>query len=253
MNYFFGINDVIFSSEIQIPIFKNNEPYTKNISLYRATPSNNKWHIKKLEKKKVRSDFFLIKSNDYSNTDIFFLAYPDEVNDLIIDNLKNFNNFTETSPAYRANLKIILKDGGFSSYQSEYPYSMITKKGSILSSIHSLANIDADSNYIFVKNIYIKPIQKKFTGFLVNIKTKKIEEQFDIKTNFTNSLKLNKNLIKPEIFLFTKDFLGIPIYTSVKNRHVSFEHTHPPHEYILSDNKFDIIRNLKEEVNEIIC
>ena len=167
--------------------------------------------------------------------------------------MKNFNNFTETSPAYRANLKIILRNGGFSSYQSEYPYSMITKKGSILSSIHSLANVDADSNYVFVKNIYEKPIQKKFTAFLVNIKTKKIEEKFDIKTNFTNSLKLNKNLIKPEIFLFTKNFLGIPIYASVKNKHVSFEHTHPPHEYILSNNKFNIIRNLKEEVNEITC
>ena len=66
-------------------------------------------------------------------------------------------------------------------------------------------------------------------------------------------MKLNKKLIKPEIFLFTKDFLGIPIYTSVKNKHVSFEHTHPPHEYILSNNKFNIIRNLKEEVNEITC
>jgi len=253
MNYFFGINNVIFSSEIQIPIFRNNEPSTKDISLYRATVSNGKWHIKKLENKKISSDFFLIKSNDYSNMDIFFLAYPDEVNDLIIDNLINFNNFTETSPAYRANLKIILRNGGFSSYQSEYPYSMIRKKGSILSSVHSLANVDADSNYIFIKNIYEKPIQKIFTAFLVNIKTKKIEEQFNIKTNFTNSLKLNKKLIKPEIFLFTKDFLGIPIYTSIKNKHISFEHTHPPHEYILSNNKFNIIRNLKEEVNEITC
>ena len=48
--------------------------------------------------------------------------------------LKNFNNFTDTSPAFRANLKIYLDKGGFSSYQSEYPYNMITKRGSVVKS-----------------------------------------------------------------------------------------------------------------------
>ena len=65
--------------------------------------------------------------------------------------LKNFNNFTDTSPAFRANFKIYLNQGGFSSYQSEYPYSMITKKGTILSSISSLANSNADKNFILIK------------------------------------------------------------------------------------------------------
>ena len=42
------------------------------------------------------------------------------------------------------------------------------------------------------------------------------------------------------------------MYVSVKNKHVSFEHTHPPHEYILSNNKFKKISDLKKEINEII-
>ena len=50
----------------------------------------------------------------------------------------------------------------------------------------------------------------------------------------------------------TDKFLGIPIYMSIKNKHISFEHTHPPHEYILSKNKFEKISQLKNEVNEII-
>ena len=49
----------------------------------------------------------------------------DEFND---KKLEDFNNFTNTRPAFRANFKIYLDQGGFSSYQSEYPYSMITKK-----------------------------------------------------------------------------------------------------------------------------
>ena len=42
------------------------------------------------------------------------------------------------------------------------------------------------------------------------------------------------------------------MYVSVDNKHVSFEHTHPPHEYILSDNKFKKVSELKKEINEII-
>ena len=54
--------------------------------------------------------------------------------------IKNFNNFTDTFPSFRSNFKIYLNNGGFSSYQSEYPYSMVNKKGTILSGVSSIAN-----------------------------------------------------------------------------------------------------------------
>ena len=73
---------------------------------------------------------------------------------------------------------------------------------------------------------------------LVNINLRKIEDEFVIKTNYTNYFEIKNSLIKPEIFLVTKGFLGIPMYVSTNKNHVSFEHTHPPHEYILSQNKF---------------
>ena len=86
----------------------------------------------------------------------------------------------------------------------------------------------------------------------MNYETKKIEEQFEIKTNYTNCIEINHKHIKPEIFLVTKKFLGIPMFVSIKNNFVSFEHTHPPHEYILSENKFLKITDFKKEINEII-
>ena len=129
---------------------------------------------------------------------------------------------------------------------------MITKKGTILSSISSLANTDADKNYILIKNIFEEPIEDNFKAYLVNYKTKTIEEKYELKTNNTNCIEINKNLIKPEIFLITEKYLGIPMYISLKNNFLSFEHTHPPHEYILSENKFVKISSLKKEINEII-
>ena len=44
-----------------------------------------------------------------------------------LDKLTKFNNFTSTSPAFRCNLEISSDKGGFSSYQSEYPFNMINK------------------------------------------------------------------------------------------------------------------------------
>ena len=73
---------------------------------------------------------------------------------------------------------------------------MVLKKGSILSSINSLANIDADNNYILFKNIYELPIIDKFKAYLINYKTKKIEYKFSLKTNFTNLINLKREYIK---------------------------------------------------------
>ena len=42
------------------------------------------------------------------------------------------------------------------------------------------------------------------------------------------------------------------MFVSEKKKHLSFEHTHPPHEYILSNDKFMKVSELKREINEII-
>ncbi len=129
---------------------------------------------------------------------------------------------------------------------------MTLKKGNILSPISSLANEEADKNFVFIKNIYQYPVQEKFEVFFVDIKTKKILFKQTILSNTTNEVEIKKEFIKPDIFLFTKNFIGIPIYTSIHKNHVSFEHTHPPHEYILSGDKFKKITELKLEINAII-
>ena len=252
MNFFYGINNNIFKSKLQIPIFKNRDLKKSKLKLFKIYPENNQWVLKEISNKKINDYFFVLKNEDIINNEIYFLADNSIFNEFDKQKLKNFNNYTDTIPAYRANFEINLKEGGFSSYQSEYPYSMTTKKGTILSSISSIANTDADKNYVLIKNIFEQPIEENFKVYLVNYKNRSIEEKFQIKTNHTNCIEINNKLIKPEIFLVTEKYLGIPMYVSVKNNFLSFEHTHPPHEYILSDNKFLKVANLKKEINEII-
>ena len=88
--------------------------------------------------------------------------------------------------------------------------------------------------------------------YFVDIKNKKILEKIELKTNSSNFLEIPSTLISPEIYIITDKFLGVPIFLSEHNGHLSFEHTHPPHEYFLSKNKFEQVSKLKKEIYEII-
>ena len=217
--------------------------------------SNNKWKIKNLRDIELNKDFYKIDSSLINNGNIFCLATKEEILELEKNNyskLINLNNYTDTSPEFRANLQVSILGGGFSSYQSDYPFRMVTNKGSILSPLSSLCNKDADANSIFLKNIYELPIQDEFGAFFVNIKTKRILKKIVVLTNFLNEIIVEKEFIKPEVFLFTDKYIGIPIFCSIKDKHISLEHTHPPHEYIMNNDRFRIVNELKKEFREII-
>jgi hypothetical protein len=246
-HFFFGIKNELLNSEIQIPLFQNRKFKSENLQLYKCFPEKNKWIIEKISQRKINDYFFILKEEDISNKDIFFLADNDLEKKFNNKILENYRDFT-----IRANLKIYLRHGGFSSYQSDYPYSMINKLGTILSPVSSLCNSQAEKNYIIIRNIFEKPIEEKFKAYLINYNKKKIEKEYDLQTNFTNILELDKELIKPEIFIVTEKYIGIPMFVSLKNKFISFEHTLPPHEYIFSKNVFKIVTKLKKEMNEII-
>ena len=129
---------------------------------------------------------------------------------------------------------------------------MTQKKGDVLSPISILLNKEAEKNLIFFKNIYYLPIHEIFKGYLIDIKNKKIVKEFLLKTNFTNKIEIDKEFLLDEIYFFSEKILGIPLYVSIKNNHLSFEHTHPLNHYILTENNFKIVSNLKNNIKKII-
>lgn len=255
MNYFFGIQSSYVNSKISIPSFQNSGHIKKNYSIFQLEASNQSWKLEKYADIGISKDFIEIDNSNADNEKIFFLANENEVGKFKQNGFKkliDLNSFTNTLPSYRANLEVSIADGGFSSYQSEYPFSMTTKKGSILSPLISLLNKSADKNIIFLKNIYELPAKEEFSVFFVNFKTKQILKKFPVFTNLLNEIIVESEFISPEVFLYTDKFLGIPIFCSIKNKHISFEHTHPPHEYILSGDKFKTVSKLKQSFHEII-
>ena len=117
MNFFFFIKNQDIDSNLKIPLFNNDGEILDNLKLFYARISNKKWIINKSLEQKIEN-FYLIDSDNYHENDIFFLAEDNDLlNNDLSEKLLNINNFTDTHPAYRANLKINYKKLGFSSYQ----------------------------------------------------------------------------------------------------------------------------------------
>ena len=54
------------------------------------------------------------------------------------------------------------------------------------------------------------------------------------------------------MYLFLQLVNWYTFYLSIKENHLSFEHTHPPHHYILSNDRFKVISNLKKKFKKIV-
>jgi hypothetical protein len=255
MNFFFGFNNKDFFSKLSIPKFQNSGKKLSNIFLFSLEIVNEQWKILKVNTKED-NNFFYLEQDQINSHKIYFIARDNDLKKFGSSNfseLSNLNNLTDTSPEYRANFKIFNKANGFSSYQSDYPYKMTKINGSILSSLFMLTDNTADKNYILIRNIYYKPVIKKFPLYIVNIKKKKIIHKEEIKTNHTNIVDLKKEYINDENYLFTSNYIGIPLFLSEKNNHLSLEHTLPPSSYILSKDRFKKSNELKKNINEIIA
>jgi len=255
MNFFFSFKNSFLQSRLTIPRFNNSGKHDASLKVFEASLGSHLWKINQINCD-FNENFYFIDESLTNNDSIFFLAKEENI-ELIKKNnyskLVCFNNFTSTHPVeYRSNLKVTVFGGGFSSYQSDYPFSMIGKKGSILSPLSNLLNKKSDKNIILIKNIYEEPIHEAFNLYFVDLIAKKVLRKDKILTNFTNEIIVDPGLIEPNIYIFTDKYLGIPIYLSIKSNHISFEHTHPPHHYILSNDKFKKVSEIKKEVHEII-
>ena len=255
MNFFFGLKDNLLTSNLSIPVFNNNGEIDNNLSIFSAKPLNNEWKISKLDLQ-IEDYFYFLNNEIIDNNEIYFLARENEFDSYkkeLKKKLLNLNDFTSTSPvSYRSNLKIKLLEGGISSYQSDYPYSMTLRKGNILSPIKNLLSNEADKNFILFRNIYYLPVQENSKIYFLDLKKGEILYDALIKSNYSNLIEVNDKLLNKNIYLFSESYLGIPVYISIKNKHLSLEHTHPPHHYILGKDKFDTVNKLKKRAKDII-
>ena len=253
MNFFFALNVNNFKCSLTIPKFTNEGKTLQNISLFSSKIDNNSWIIKK-QKCKEDKNFFYLNVNSQEREHIFFLGKESMLKgkeSMKTDELEHFLEI-RSSLTFRANLNIHSKIKEFSSYQSDYPFEMSKKTGSILTPISSLINKNYN-NIIAFKQIYYLPIKKPFFVYIVDLYKQKVLLKKKFYTNSTNIIDLSNIKQFKNCCFYSQDQLGIPIFISFgKKSGISMEHSHPPHLYLLSKNNFQVISNLKTKVKKIV-
>ena len=248
MNYFFLTSNNNFGCQISIPKFTNDGYQDHAMGLVRASIVDQKWCFQE-HSGPEDGDFWEFESSPETAGDIFFIATKEQLR--LQQNsrrLLDLNTYTNTVPDYRCNVEIFNDSGGFSSYQSEYPYQMATRKGAIFSSIATLSNPSAIKNGLFFRNIYEHPVHNEFPGWVVNKRTCEVKKSFVLRTNTTNYISLEDLDEDPDLVFYAKGFLGIPIYVSEdKTGQLSFEHTHPPHSNVFA--RFDLVNKIKKSID----
>jgi hypothetical protein len=254
VNYFFFSKKHGISSRLEIPKFQNRGKIDPNLRLFCASIRDSMWIITAIDCEEDLN-FFYVEANEDNLDYIYFLATLSEVGgeNIAVKTLIKYNDFSYTTPDYRANLCVSNLMGGFSSYQSDYPFNMTLRRGSLMSSISTLGNRDAMVNTVFIRNIFCEPINEEYFAYLVCKKDRVIKKSFALRCNETSKINLNSEDFSASHYIVTKGFLGVPIYLSEsKEGHLSFEHTHPPHSNTHGLNRFAHVARLKNELLEII-
>jgi hypothetical protein len=253
MNFFFSTCTKNITSELAIPKFQNSGSRNDGLQLYKAEIVDNCWDVYPLKECIETDNFYHLENLD--NFSIFFFGDNEGIQKITEKNqLCNIEKFTDTSPDYRSNLLIKNKAGGFSSYQSEYPFRMVRARGSLYSDCGLLTTPAGSTVGVFVRNIHCLPINEVKDIFLYSNVKKSVLQKFQVKLNQTTFIDLSK--WKEELshcYLYADDFLGIPIYlVEYSDGSLSFEHTHPPHESLLGGDRYERVGALKRKAHEEI-
>lgn len=254
MNFFFFLDTTDNKLRPSVEIFNRpaalrlckDKLKSKNIIAFYS--DGKKWISKKIQLLKPYESKIIYKKDlpfEMHDKSVFIcLSDNDKINEKQINN----ENYMNSSPAWRANIKISSFYNAIS-YQGEYPHSMTNKKISLVSCSPMIQNPENAISYFYLVNLKSNPEKKVFKIKIMDINKKILKEIF-FKTNSINNFCLNDTIqqYKQLTYIFSSDEEGgIPIYFSQSKDKLSFslEHTHPPTEYTFEGNRM-LFQNKKK-------
>ena len=178
----------------------------------------NYWYYYKIPEN--NKDYYYLKCDEQNKNHVFFYVDKDNIpRSLSSKSLLKPSEFTTTDPAFRANLEVYNKLGGFSSYQAEFPYRMSQVQGSMVSSGGNLVNIGNHNNVLFIRNIFKYPSDISFDLYIWDEDRIKPLDKKLIRTNRTNILNISDYLSVTKfgnLGFYADGYLCIPIFYHIQ-------------------------------------
>lgn len=249
MNYYFFLYREGYANRLNIPRFRNDSTHKPDMELYAASVRDGAWHFYRPESI-VDQNFWYVDANAENRNDLFFICLPDEFElQKKSERLIYLNDYTKTAPDYRCNILIKNDVGGFTSYQSEYPFSMVGRRGGLISSIDTLKNDSGKMNALFIRNVFHEPIQDNYPATILETANNTVLDEIELRTNTSNFIDLAPFRGHNGLYVMAKGFLGVPVYFSEgPSGALSMEHTHPPHESVRGPSMPALVKRYRDEI-----
>ena len=125
---------------------------------------------------------------------------------------------------------------------------MINKKAYTIS-IKILLSENVDKNITLLRNIFHELLIK---SFFIDISNFKIVDVLNCTTNSTNYFEIHESFLNENYYLFSDEYLVLPLFISINNYHISFEHTQPQQLIMFKESRI-LVKKFKDRIlNEII-
>ena len=249
MNYFFFTHAEIYQSKLTIPKYQNFGQKHDKICLFGARALYDGWDFYQ-PKCEENEFFFHVYSNSENAHDVFFLCEEDDFRHQVTQgHLVELNEFTNTSPAFRANLCV--SHGRFqSSYQSEYPLAMARRDGFVMNVASLLFDEEAVRGTLSLRNISASGAGIEREVVFFDLEDEKELSRLPLMTNSTNLINL-EFIRGYQAIGFIANLMAIPVFClEYASGSLSFEHTHPPHEHVGPSSAFQVVKKKREELVE---
>lgn len=178
----------------------------------------------------------------------FYFLYPRRLSGTLEQPPLDFDMHSQ--PGWRGN--IILRGATVStSYVGEYPHNMASiDKGSLLSFATFQQNGPDVQTQFVLPNMRLNPAIETATVRFVSGKTRKVIKEIKCQRNRVSVVPVDDISIDPTdmVVAVSGDITGVPLYlTHTRDfSQMSFEHTHPPVEYLVFGDRWQFQRSMKE-------
>lgn len=183
-----------------------------------------------------------------ADASVFYFLYPRPLPKVVDAPPLDYDMHSQ--PGWRGNI-IVRGQNMSTSYVGEYPHGMVSiERGSLLSFATFQQNGGDVGTQFVLPNMRLNPAIEPATVRFVSGRTRRVLKEITCLRNRVSVVPVDDIAVDPAdmVVAVSGDITGVPLYlTHTRDfSQMSFEHTHPPVEYLVFGDRWQFQRSMKE-------